>query len=192
MRQERICFALAKKMVCSSVKKPRNCKGTAQEIARCYSREICLFLQKYMDIWEIVSHWRISIHINPVVTIRFLTWPCSHVLPEHAFTIAKSQEYKAPPSFFGQRKRSKDLLCTEVTVFFGPLLWKNGWRLQFKYVSNVKVLKHKNTEFLRFYMEARRERMGDLGETKTRKKCFQMTNVAFSFMRKGILNRFSL
>lgn len=53
--------------------------------------------------------------------MKFLPVSSNLVSPEHAFTITKGQEYKAPPNFFGKIKSSQFLLCT-----LSPPFWKNG------------------------------------------------------------------
>lgn len=89
-----------------------------------FKKKTCLFVCfcENIHIFEKTeSIWRLSIHIQPVVTMRFLPVPCGIVSLEHAFIIAKVQEYKAPASFSGQRKSSKFLPCT-----LSPLFWKKG------------------------------------------------------------------
>lgn len=101
--------ALVENMGSSSVKKSYNLilRETGKEIVSFHSKKTCLFIRfcENIQVFEKTeSLWRLSIHIQPVVTTRFLPVPCNIVSPEHAFIIAKGQEYKAPASFSGQEK----------------------------------------------------------------------------------------
>lgn len=52
--------------------------------------------------------------------MKFLPVSSNLVSPEHAFTIAKGQEYKAPPSFFGKIK-SSHFFCAHSVLHSGKM-----------------------------------------------------------------------